>query len=87
MHTFTATTILARAIVLDLLNDGGPIVIDLQNRIGTYISDKQHEAVMAALTTLTHEIDSGTDAEIREAQHILTEQAYAAQESIEVDAK
>ena len=85
MHAFTAATILTRQAMLDILRDGGPVVVNVEQKIGTYLSDQQCDAIMAALATLEHEIAVGSDQEITEAHRVITDQAYAAQEAPEVD--
>lgn len=86
MHPFTAATIAARQAVLEILHDGGPIVINVEKKIGTHLSNKQCDAIWAALATLEAELrDTTTPAEITEARQLLTDHAYEAQEKPEVD--
>lgn len=87
MHAFTAATIAARASALDVLCDGGPVIIDVETKLGTSLSDKQYADINAALETLRAEIQAGSAYEITEARRILTDNAYAAMEAVEVDAR
>ncbi|MGC5078493.1 hypothetical protein [Agrococcus sp. DT81.2] len=87
MHPFTAATIAARQSALHVLADGGPVVIDVEKRIGTHLSDKQYADLNAALETLRCEFRDIHAADTAEAMRVLTDHAYEAQEAIEVDAK
>jgi hypothetical protein len=87
MHPFTAATIAVRQAALNVLADGGPVVIDVEKRIGTDLSTKQYADLNAALETLRCELQSVNDADHTEALRTLTDNAYAAQERIEVDAR
>lgn len=86
MHDFTAATIAVRQSALTVLADGGPVVIDVEKRVGTELSDKQYADLNAALDTLRHELQTVNNTDHAEAMRILTDHAYAAQERIEVDA-
>lgn len=81
MHPSTAATIMARQAIIDLCHDGDTVVIDVEKKVATWLTDEQAEAIRAALEVLELEIRSGTDQEIREARQILTDQARAAQEA------
>lgn len=87
MHPFTAATIAVRQSALNVLTDGGPVVIDVEKRIGTELSKKQYADLNAALETLRHELQAINDHDHAEAMRILTDHAYAAQDGIEVDAR
>ena len=87
MHPFTAATIAVRQSALHVLADGGPVVIDVERRIGTELSDQQYAHLNAALETLRLELQTVNAHDHTEALRILTDRAYAAKEAIEVDAK
>lgn len=86
MHPFTAATIAVRQSALYVLADGGPVVIDVEKRVGTELSDKQYADMNAALETLRCELQTFLESDIHEAMRILTDHAYAAKDGIEVDA-
>lgn len=86
MDDFTAATIAVRQSALTVLADGGPVVIDVEKRVGTHLSEKQIAHLNAALETLRHELQEVANHDHAEAMRILTDRAYAAQEAIEVDA-
>lgn len=88
MHPATAMTIAVRHAAADLINESKVVHLHIEQTIGTYLSKSQVDQLLAATDVLNLEIapTTATDAELREAHRILTDNAYAAQEAIEVDA-
>ena len=88
MHPSTAMAIAVRHAAADLINESKVVHLHIEQTIGTYLSTRQRDDLLAATDVLNLEIQphAPTDADLREAHRVLTEHAYAAQETIEVDA-
>lgn len=87
-NDFTALAIVTKHAALTVLCDNGPVVINVEEMVGTDLSEKQYRDMGALLETLRVELGAaGTEQELHDAIRIITDRAYQAKEPVEVDAR